>query len=149
MYLPVFGKRARRRACAVQMLHTYELSRGTSFGCVVEPRTTSVVLSGGGEVTTLPCNRWIRRRAATRPFSTIGCLTVVSGGLVQAALCMKSTPTTERSAGTLRPAALAAPRTPIAAMSLIASTAVGRRFPLGNDSKARAPAAMVAPAVTV
>src|SRR2546428_12267336 len=123
MYLPVFGKRTRRRACAVQMLHTYELSRGTSFGCVVEPRTTKLVLSGGGEVTTLPCNRWIKRRAATRPFSTIGCLTVVSGGLVQAAMGRAAYPTTGRSPGTLKTAALAAPRAPKAGTSLIARAA--------------------------
>ena len=38
---------------------------------------------------------------------------------------------------------------PIAAMSLMASTAVGRRLPFGSDSKARAPAATDVPAVTV
>src|SRR5712692_4437629 len=148
MYLPVFGKRTRRGECAVQMLHTYEPWPATSFGREVEPRTTRLVLNGGGEVTTLPCSRWIKRRIARRPFSTIGCLTVVSGGLVHAAIGRSSYPITDRSAGTCIPAASAAPMTPIAAISLIARIAVGRRLPFGNDSKARAPAAIVAPEVT-
>src|SRR6266478_7959635 len=118
------------------------------FGGDVELRTTRLVSSGGGDTTTFPCRRRINRPAATRPFSTIGCLTVVSGGLVHAAIGKSSYPTTERSPGTTRPAAWAAPMTPIATMSLMARIAVGRRLPFGNDSKARAPAAMVAPAVT-
>src|SRR3989442_10644816 len=48
----------------------------------VEPRMTRLVLRGAGDATGLPFIRWIRRRAASRPFSTIGWRTVVSGGVV-------------------------------------------------------------------
>src|SRR2546426_11697804 len=47
----------------------------------VEPRMTRLVLRGAGDATALPFIRWIRRRAASRPFSTIGWRTVVSGGV--------------------------------------------------------------------
>src|SRR5260370_12867829 len=100
----------------------------------VELRTTRLVASGGGDTTTFPCRRRINRPAATRPFSTIGCLTVVSGGLVHAAIGKSSYPTTERSPGTTRPAAWAAPITPIATMSLMARIAVRRRLPFAHDS---------------
>ena len=84
MYLPVFGKRAHSGARGSDP--NYEPWLATSFGREVEPRTTRLVPSGGGEVTALPCSRWIKRCAARRPFSTIGCRTVVSGGLVHAAI---------------------------------------------------------------
>src|SRR2546423_14596821 len=45
----------------------------------VDPRTIRVVLRGAGDSTDLPFIRWISRRAASRPFSTIGWCTVVSG----------------------------------------------------------------------
>src|SRR2546425_2312441 len=48
----------------------------------VEPRMTRLVLRGAGDATGLPFIHWIRRRAASRPFSTIGWRTVVSGGFV-------------------------------------------------------------------
>src|SRR5207245_1942581 len=115
----------------------------------VEPRMTRLVLRGAGDATGLPFILWINRRAASRPFSTIGCRTVVSGGLVHAEAGTSSNPTTERSSGTRRPLAWAAATTPIAAMSLIARTPVGRRLALGSDSKALAPAATEMPAVTV
>src|SRR5579864_332172 len=48
----------------------------TSFGLrdasEVEPRTTRLVLRGAGETTVPPFMRSIRRRAARRPFSTMG-----------------------------------------------------------------------------
>src|SRR2546426_12529259 len=47
----------------------------------VEPRMTRLVLRGAGDATGLPFIHWIRRRAASRPFSTIGWRTVVSGGV--------------------------------------------------------------------
>src|SRR5438309_4041605 len=114
----------------------------------VEPRTIRVVLRGAGDSTDLPFIRWISRRAASRPFSTIGWCTVVSGGLVHADAGTSSNPTTERSSGTRCPLAWAAVTTPIAAISLMASTPVGRRLPLGSDSKALAPAATEMPAMT-
>src|SRR5207245_10854714 len=83
-----------------------------------------------------------------RPFSTIGWRTVVRGGLVHADAGTSSNPTTERSSGTRSPLACAAVTTPIAAISLIARTPVGRCFPFGSESKARAPAAPEMPART-
>src|SRR2546422_3771745 len=47
----------------------------------VEPRMTRLVLRGAGDATGLPFIRWIRRRAASRPFSTIGWRTLVRGGV--------------------------------------------------------------------
>src|ERR1700687_512206 len=78
---------------------------GAGAGGAVEARTTSSVRSGGGEVTTFPCRRRINRPAASRAFSTMGCRTVVSGGLVHAAIDRSSYPITERSPGTFTPAA--------------------------------------------
>src|SRR6266581_8549622 len=129
-------------------IYLLRIGKSASGAAVVELRTTSEVASGAGESTALPFMRWINRRAASLPFSTIGWRTVVSGGLVHAAAGMSSNPTTDRSSGMCNPADCAADIRPIAVISLIASTAVGRRLPLGSDSKARAPAATEVPAVT-
>src|SRR2546429_8441877 len=69
----------------------------------VEPRMTRLVLRGAGDATGLPFIRWIRRRAASRPFSTIGWRTVVRGGVGPAGAGTSSNPTTEKSAGTRGP----------------------------------------------
>src|SRR2546421_7452844 len=63
----------------------------------VEPRTIRVVLRGAGDSTDLPFIRWISRRAASRPFSTIGWCTVVSGGVVPPQSGAASDPATGRS----------------------------------------------------
>src|SRR5919109_2083879 len=76
---------------------------GKSAMPVVELRTTRVVLSGDGESTALPFMRCTSRRAASRPFSTIGWRTVVSGGVVQDEGGKSSEPTTENSSGTRLP----------------------------------------------
>ena len=52
--------------------------------------------------------------------------TVVSGGLTQRLSGMSSKPASAMSAGTRRPASLNAERQPIAIMSLLANTALGR-----------------------
>src|SRR2546425_12200947 len=64
----------------------------------VEPRMTRLVLRGAGDATGLPFIRWIRRRAASRPFSTIGCRTVVSGGVVHAGAGAPPQPRTPKAA---------------------------------------------------
>src|SRR5260370_5048020 len=124
------------------------IGKSESAGLEVEFRTTRLVRRGDGDSTVLPFMRRIRRRAARRPFSTIGWRTVVSGGLVHAEAGTSSNPTTDRSSGTRSPADWAADITPMAAMSLIASTPVGRRLPFGIDSNARAPAGTEIPATT-
>src|SRR3989442_12341535 len=48
----------------------------------VEPRMTRLVLRGAGDATGLPFIRWIRRRGANPPFSTIGLPPRVGGGVV-------------------------------------------------------------------
>src|SRR3989442_13953563 len=48
----------------------------------VEPRMTRLVLRGAGYATGLPFIRLLRSRPASRPFSTIVCRTVASGGVV-------------------------------------------------------------------
>src|SRR2546423_8218970 len=45
----------------------------------VEPRMTRLALRGAGDATALPFIRWISRRAASLPFSTIGSRTGVRG----------------------------------------------------------------------
>src|SRR2546429_7912052 len=74
----------------------------------VEPRMTRLVLRGAGDATALPFIRWISRRAASRPFSTIGWRTVVRGGVVHAGAGTASDPTTRKSARTRSPLARAA-----------------------------------------
>src|SRR2546428_7952126 len=112
----------------------------------VEPRMTRLVLRGAGDATGLPFIRWIRRRAASRPFSTIGWRTVVSGGVVHPEAGTASNPTPQRASGTRSPLARAAVTTPIAAMSLIARTPGRRRLPFGRDAKGPAPPATRMPA---
>src|SRR5260370_24273843 len=116
------------------------IGKSESAGLEVEFRTTRLVRRGDGDSTVLPFMRWIRRRAARRPFSTIGWRTVVSGGLVHAEAGTSSNPTTHRSPGPPSPADWPADMTPLAAMPLIASTPPGRRLPLATDSTPRRPA---------
>src|SRR6266513_1608858 len=141
------------RACCTGLPHRhsiYLLSFGKSrfLASDVEALTMRVVLRGAGDPTDLPFMRSISIRAASRPLSTIGWRTVVSGGFVHADNGRSSKPTTERSSGTRMPAVWAAFMTPIAAMSLMTSTPVGRLAPEGRDSKARTPAPTEMPAVT-
>src|SRR3989442_14364240 len=76
------------------------LIRKSKFGTdAVEPRMTRLVLRGAGDATGLPFIHWIRRRAASRPFSTIGWPTVGSGGFVHAEAGASRKPTTPRSSG--------------------------------------------------
>src|SRR5260370_6259444 len=114
----------------------------------VDPRTTSSMRRGFGEWTALPARLATSSRAACRPFSPIGWRTVVSPGWAQAAIGRSSKPTTDRSSGTRTPACWAAAITPIAAMSLIASTAVGRRRPAHKRRNAFAPPAQGPPAAS-
>src|SRR5256885_12816793 len=85
----------------------------------VEPRMIRLVLRGAGDATGLPFIRWIRRRAASRPFSTIGWRTVVSGGVVHAQAGPSSHPTTEKAPRTPRPPPPAAVTAPPRAQSLL------------------------------
>src|SRR2546421_12480557 len=72
----------------------------------VEPRTIRVVLRGAGDSTDLPFIRWISRRAASRPFSTIGWCTAASGGVGPAAAGATRSPTPNKDSLTpLLPAA--------------------------------------------
>src|SRR5260370_7333242 len=73
------------------------IGKSESAGLEVEFRTTRLVRRGDGDSTILPFMRWIRRRAARRPFSTIGCRTAVSGGLGPAEAATPSTPTPHTS----------------------------------------------------
>src|SRR5690348_11055568 len=100
----------------------YLLLIGKSEGTApeVELRTSRLVCSGDGESTALPFISCTSKRAASRPFSTMGWRTVVSGGLVHDEAGTSSYPTTESSWGTRMPAAWAADMTPIAVISLIA-----------------------------
>ena len=66
-----------------------------------------------------------RRSAATRPISTPDWLTVVSGGIVNAAMSMSSKPTIDSRSGTTTFAWNAAWSSPIAIVSEAAKTAVG------------------------
>src|SRR2546427_13067242 len=70
----------------------------------VEPRMTRLVLRGAGDATGLPFIRWIRRRAASRPFSTIGWRTVGSGGVGPPGSGPAADPAPPRAARTPRPA---------------------------------------------
>src|SRR3989442_14374915 len=69
----------------------------------VEPRMTRLVLRGAGDATGLPFIHWIRRRAASRPFSTIGWRPVRSGGVVPAGGGAPPTPTPRKPAGNAAP----------------------------------------------
>src|SRR2546427_13251591 len=69
----------------------------------VEPRMTRLVLRGAGDATGLPFIRWIRRRAASRPFSTIGRRTGVSGGVGHPGAGPPAKPPTQKCARTPRP----------------------------------------------
>src|SRR2546426_12824378 len=103
------------------------LIRKSKFvAAAVEPRMTRLVLRGAGDATGLPFIHWIRRRAASRPFSTIGWRTVVSGGLVHAEAGPASHPTTGRASGNRRPLARAGGATPIAAPCLVPRAPRGR-----------------------
>src|SRR5256885_16421090 len=80
------------------------LIRKSKFAAgAVEPRMTRLVLRGAGDATALPFIRWISRRAASRPFSTIGWRTAVRGGLVHGEPGTPPNPPTETSSGRQRP----------------------------------------------
>lgn len=82
-------------------------------------------------------------RSATRPISTTGCRTVVSGGAEDAAAELSSNPTTDRSCGTRSPCRCADARTPSAIESEAANTAVGGSGSSRSSSPIARPASKV------